>query len=329
MKISELCLMLKTSKNTVRKMIKYGIVTKKGHDFLLVEKTKEEILKIIIDIEGEKYIKNFVNSGIYKIYFKEETIENLYNIYSGIYAPKCNNIKCNNKVKFKGLGATTPNRYTDKYCSTLCANSCTAKIKKTENNNLKKYGKKNISSLKEIQLKREKTLIRKYGDKSYNNICKIKKTMIERYGKHYMSTEEFKIKRDNTWNIKYGGQFLKSNQYLKLYNGRFSSTNKFRKIMEEKRNWIPLEKISDFKLYKLKVWQYTNKQDLKSLDNYEKRGRVDINDKCYHLDHIISISEGFFKNIPVYIIGNIDNLQMLYWRDNIIKSNKFAIPDGQ
>lgn len=42
----------------------------------------------------------------------------------------------------------------------------------------------------------------------------------------------------------------------------------------------------------------------------------------YQLDHIISIKEGFEKNIAPEIIGAPGNLQMLPWRDNLLKSFK-------
>ena len=39
----------------------------------------------------------------------------------------------------------------------------------------------------------------------------------------------------------------------------------------------------------------------------------------YHLDHIFSIFEGFYNNIPPYIIGNICNLRMIHYKINIRK----------
>lgn len=42
----------------------------------------------------------------------------------------------------------------------------------------------------------------------------------------------------------------------------------------------------------------------------------------YHLDHIFPIAEGFKLNIDPEEIAKVENLQMLPWRENIIKSNK-------
>ena len=47
--------------------------------------------------------------------------------------------------------------------------------------------------------------------------------------------------------------------------------------------------------------------------------------KKYHLDHKYSVAEGFKNNIPIYIISNYKNLQMLYYKDNIRKNNQCSI----
>jgi hypothetical protein len=50
------------------------------------------------------------------------------------------------------------------------------------------------------------------------------------------------------------------------------------------------------------------------------RGKAGING-AYHLDHIVSIHYGFTNDMKPDIIAHKDNLQMLYWKENIIKSN--------
>jgi len=49
-----------------------------------------------------------------------------------------------------------------------------------------------------------------------------------------------------------------------------------------------------------------------------KNGQIGV----YQLDHIISIKEGFDKNISAEEMGSIDNLQMLTWQDNRDKWHK-------
>lgn len=82
--------------------------------------------------------------------------------------------------------------------------------------------------------------------------------------------------------------------------------------VEEYQNMIP-----EYEKYRRKVRRITNQQPLHTLKNYDKRGR-----KTYHLDHKISIAEGFRKNISSKTIGHISNLQMLPWIENIKKSDK-------
>jgi len=42
----------------------------------------------------------------------------------------------------------------------------------------------------------------------------------------------------------------------------------------------------------------------------------------YHLDHIYSVMDGFKNNVPTKVISNPYNLQMLWWSDNISKSDR-------
>jgi hypothetical protein len=72
------------------------------------------------------------------------------------------------------------------------------------------------------------------------------------------------------------------------------------------------------------VWIHTNKQPIKDLPNYSKRGRVGIKD-AYHLDHKYSIIEGFKNNIPPYLIGSINNLEMITWEENCSKKQNCSI----
>ena len=76
-----------------------------------------------------------------------------------------------------------------------------------------------------------------------------------------------------------------------------------------------VDKYPKKEMYKREVWKCTYKNNLESLDNYEKRGISGI-DGAYQIDHIISINEGWELGIPPEKIGNINNLQMLPWRVN-------------
>lgn len=104
-----------------------------------------------------------------------------------------------------------------------CSNSphsCPA-VKENKKRLLKeKYGVENVSQLKDVQSKREATIMDRYGvvnpwqmdstkklirDKWPHSKEKRKSTFIEKYGvDSYSSTVEFKTRRKNTWIEKYG-----------------------------------------------------------------------------------------------------------------------------
>jgi len=73
--------------------------------------------------------------------------------------------------------------------------------------------------------------------------------------------------------------------------------------------------------YKIDVWRITNQQPIETLRHFRKRG-INGQTGAYTLDHIISIRKGFNKNIIPEEIGNISNLQMLPWEENITKGWK-------
>jgi hypothetical protein len=99
------------------------------------------------------------------------------------------------------------------------------------------------------------------------------------------------------------------------------------KALKTKRdNFIKrIHDIESLANYYKKVWFITNSNDLTTLENYELRGRVDIDDNAYHLDHIYSISVGYLNDVDPEIIGNIENLQMLPWKENITKGKNCHI----
>lgn len=74
----------------------------------------------------------------------------------------------------------------------------------------------------------------------------------------------------------------------------------------------------DWMRYKLDVRRITKKQPLFLLENFNKRGRAGI-ENAYQLDHIISVCDGFKRGITPEKIGNITNLRMIPWKENLIK----------
>lgn len=71
-------------------------------------------------------------------------------------------------------------------------------------------------------------------------------------------------------------------------------------------------------LYYKKVWQFTiiNSNQLEHID---KRGF-----KSYHIDHIVPISFGKKNNICPSKIGSLENIRMIYYKDNMKKGNRLT-----
>jgi hypothetical protein len=83
----------------------------------------------------------------------------------------------------------------------------------------------------------------------------------------------------------------------------------------------------DISYYRFKVYHCMKKfkNDIFLLKNYNKRGCLFLNKNAYHLDHKYSIYQGFKDNIPPYIIGHINNLEMIPAKINLIKNRKCSI----
>ncbi len=76
------------------------------------------------------------------------------------------------------------------------------------------------------------------------------------------------------------------------------------------------------KKYYREVRKITRKQDISILENYDKlRGLCGV-DGAYQLDHIIPVSVGYERGLSAEKIGHISNLQIIPWKDNLLKSNK-------
>ena len=73
--------------------------------------------------------------------------------------------------------------------------------------------------------------------------------------------------------------------------------------------------LSDWEKYKNEVMRITNSQPLWLLENHDKRGPSGV-EGAYQVDHIYSKYKGFKNGVPASIIGHIDNLVMLPWKEN-------------
>lgn len=196
------------------------------------------------------------------------------------------------------------------------------------------------SNSKEGREKAKQTLLKNHGVTSTWKLQKtkdtIRKTNLKKYDETcYFKTDEFKEKLKNHNIEKYGVEnYFNSEDYkvkskeasLKKYNSEYYLSSELRKQREiESGHWISDEDRTEYELYRLNVWRITNKQDLESLEDFDKRGRIDLNSDAYHIDHKFSIREGFEENIPPEIIGSLKNLEMIPGRKNCSKNSKCSI----
>jgi len=93
------------------------------------------------------------------------------------------------------------------------------------------------------------------------------------------------------------------------------------KIMPKlkKRNFGEIRD-KDKRIYYLRCWLVTEMQPLHKLPNFSKR--CWNKSSCYELDHILSISTGFYEKIPPHLIGSMDNLRFIPLKENRDKSFK-------
>jgi hypothetical protein len=85
-----------------------------------------------------------------------------------------------------------------------------------------------------------------------------------------------------------------------------------------------LHLISDLekRLYYIKVWVVTESQPLHVLKGHDKR--CFKGPSCFHLDHIVPISHGFYSKIPAEKIGHISNLRFIRSTVNMRKGRKLT-----
>lgn len=205
---------------------------------------------------------------------------------------------------------------------------------------LKNHGVTSTWKLQKTKDTIKKTNLEKYGETYYFKTDefkeRLKKHNIEKYGTPwFVNTEEYKEKYRETCLKKYGVEyFTQSDTYLEKakttyrekYDSDFYMSSELRRQKEiESGRWLADDQKSDYKRYSESVWRTTNKQDLETLENYDKRGRLDEDENAYHLDHKFSIREGFEENIPPEIIGSLKNLEMIPGKKNCSKRANCSI----
>lgn len=191
---------------------------------------------------------------------------------------------CGTTVKFRRFGLG----YAD-YCSVKCRANDPKWQAGTKATRLERYGVEHIAQLDEERQKRSEQLrqLRPTFDMT-DAYRKSRKTILERYGG--MNTG-----------------WLPHAIETRVRNG----------------SMIPSEEMPAYRKYKNKVSTLTNRQDLTFLENYDKRGvYIEDNPDAYHVDHIVSVSEGFREGIPPEIISSPPNLRCIPASDNMQKNHR-------
>ena len=158
----------------------------------------------------------------------------------------------------------------------------------------------------------------------YNATAKLRKTGILRCppcaGKEGRDASDVKItgrpkgvkNKDNT-KIKEAAS--KSTKRYKFVNTPETSRNSVAKRLGYETYEEYEATLSDWEKYKNEVMRITNSQPLWLLENHDKRGPSGV-EGAYQVDHIYSKYKGFKNGVPASIIGHIDNLVMLPWKEN-------------
>jgi len=91
-------------------------------------------------------------------------------------------------------------------------------------------------------------------------------------------------------------------------------------VYESLRKNYTLEELKDIKNYKQHIKLLSEQSYTKCFYQINPK-RKSRSQYKHHLDHIYSVMEGFRNFIPPEVISNPNNLQMLWWKDNIRKKD--------
>lgn len=210
-------------------------------------------------------------------------------------------------------------------------------IEKTKKTNNEKYGVDFYLQTDEIKDKTKKRNNEKYGVdhhmKSKKFIKEFKKNNIKKFGVDNVSKLDYiKERKKETYNKNYGVDHIFCSNEIKGY------------FFEKKYGYnpyIPIEKKSEFDIYKNEVWRLTYKYKKQLIDEWNGHDYYDNelirdnynlypNDNNYpSIDHKISIYYGFIKKIDPSIIGDISNLcitkRSINKKKGILSENEFKL----
>ncbi len=275
---------------------------------------------------------------------------NPYNLEWVMFRDECNEEEAKKTILlFKELTSTNLKTFLRKYGSELGLkkyNEKLTKSKQTLENFIIRYGEEKGG--KEWNLFRGRkdnssfsSMVCKYGPilgfiNYFKKIEKTKhtlKTNIKRYGlkkgtiawEKYITKKSFTSSREGL-TFKHGTQRAEEICFSKRVPIERIGEEKHKLRVQKQRltktetgNCIDYSMLEDFEHYTRLVRNLTSTQNIGFLLFSNKRGIACNNTDAYHLDHKISIFAGFQNNMPIHIIGGVENLQFLHYKENIQK----------
>lgn len=243
----------------------------------------------------------------------------------------CQNKNCNNIIRSENR-SNHDNCNFSYYCCTECSNSSEDRIQKSLTTKQELYGGNGF----ELQSHRDKacaTMLERYGVEWYTIAKdfkeKVIKTSLQKYGTvHPFKSTIVQNNYKNSMMKKYGvkNTFDKNSIFRKqamgvienIYgNSQIMRTSYIRSLNESRGIWIPNARKSDFEVYHKEVWKETN--DTISSNSIKN---IELRSKFYHLDHKVSIFEGYSNNIEPKIIGSVYNLEIISAKANCGKGKR-------
>jgi len=288
---------------------------------------KSKILKFIKNTKELFSLENYFNFLIFRKKYPKDNgsikmFESMYGPEKGKELFRLKNEKTSNSLKSfisrygEKEGTEKYNNYVQKQ---IIIQSELSKGRNMDNNSLKsfisRYGEKEGTEKYNNYVQKQK-----YNSSKLKYINEFGKVKGEIKYKEYLDKIKHSKENYKKW---FGKDWAKQWDKLKdrlsitlesfiLRYGKKEGTEKYNNYIQKQReshelsgNWINQKYISDYKRYYRSVWSITNKQDISVLKDFEKRS------KDFHLDHIISIKEGFISGLSEKEVGSIMNLQIL------------------
>lgn len=217
-----------------------------------------------------------------------------------------------------------------KYCSSACCNSDPNKMEKTYQNNLQKYGVKNISQLQEVRDKVKQTNLERYGVECVMKSPIIKAKIQQSLNKRTQEEKQkIKDKQKNTMMERYGMEYSILLPNVRTNNAVHSKPNDmFAKLLEKNKiqyvREFPIGKfLYDFKIGNLLI--EINPSITHNI-NFNPFNNKPI-DENYHFNKSLTAKNNGYKCIHVWDWDDIDKVIHLLQKRKTIRANKCNIQE--